>query len=862
MEGGFWKTDQNFDPILRLKNVLLKQPLDVTPFLYFADGTKFQLPVVTLEPAAVAQVNIRIALQSVPASIRNHMSSYGMAGISYRWSWPAVIATIQNTDEIASLTITSSLRSDVRTVHATPEVSNPQVTRGQWWLPTANADGYVVLENTSLHPRQASVQISGHAGNALATQQVSLPSHATALIRLSTALANARSAETAGGVEIRYTGPARGLLAYAGIEDLSVGYSASPILVEDHLDPDRPVHEVTLSAPGLLLGNADPAMLFPSGTYFKPYALLHNISAKPLQVSLSLVSPGDGETSQTRSLGQVSLLPGQVSQFDFDSHFNSSSPLPDGYGHLTASFEGRDGDLQMSTGSADQSQTYVFEVNASQQADSASRTLCFWSVEGDNDSMITVWNYKATAQDLVLTLYYSGGHYKIPIHLAARQSYNLDMMSLVRSRIPDPDGTLIPSNITNGSGILSGAGGETDKISVALAASVFNVRNATCGGACTTCNGATAFGFDPDPYAIPVAGTEQTTTQATWNTGSAYANPSGTWMTSSSSIATVNSSGMISGKGPGSATITSLLSNYPVYAEVCSDDDATPCPDADLEGQAPANVTPTVTFSPLTAVAAGGTVSVAATFSGGATSSPYPIAIYISTAAGTTGSATLTGGVTNISISAPTTLTVTGVTVSSAPNNLLLNAITSGPEGSGGQEDATNPQSFSVVAIPVNFAFYSANNLPNGTIQFSYTWQSSSGNISDISSCIVGEDVSYPGSSPTYQWPAPMVASTTNPTIVNVQGNNSIGTNSTTTAGMGDLQSAPSSYTKPYQSASFQATQIYQWACPNYNDGGFYRFTPNITITRSVSQNSSGQWIYQFTKSGFTSTYTNSAVLP
>jgi hypothetical protein len=65
MEGGFWKVDQDFNPILRLKNVLLNQALSVNPILYFADGTPYPLPVITLEPAGVAQVNIRIALQSV-----------------------------------------------------------------------------------------------------------------------------------------------------------------------------------------------------------------------------------------------------------------------------------------------------------------------------------------------------------------------------------------------------------------------------------------------------------------------------------------------------------------------------------------------------------------------------------------------------------------------------------------------------------------------------------------------------------------------------------------------------------------------------------------------------------------------------
>ena len=69
------------------------------------------------------------------------------------------------------------------------------------------------------------------------------------------------------------------------------------------LDPARPVHQVTFSAPGLLLGNADPSMEFPSGTYFKPYAVMQT-SPPPQsrQISLSLTSsPARGSTRISRS---------------------------------------------------------------------------------------------------------------------------------------------------------------------------------------------------------------------------------------------------------------------------------------------------------------------------------------------------------------------------------------------------------------------------------------------------------------------------------------------------------------------------------------------------------------------------------
>ena len=720
MEGGYWKTDHDFNPILRLKNVLLTQPISVTPILYFADGTPFTLPVITLEPAGVAQVNIRIALQSVPAKLLSHISTYGMAGISYQWSWPAVIATIQNTDEIASLTITNSLRADVRHVHAAPEVDATQVTRGQWWLPTANADGYIVLENASMTPKQATIQFSGHTGSVLAKQQVQLPSHATNVVRLSSALSAARGAETVGGIEIHYTGPDHGVVAYAGVEDESLGYSTSPILIEDHLDPARPAHQVTLSAPGLLLGKADPEMLFPSDTYFKPYAYFHNVSANPLQVSLSLVSPGSGDTPQTRSLGEVTLQPGETSQFDFDSQFTSANPLPDGYGHLTASFQGHDGDLQMSTGSTDQSMSYVFEVIPSQQADSASRSLCFWSAEGDNDTMITVWNYKTTAQDLVLTLYYSGGHYTIPIHLAARQSYNLDMMSLIRSRVPDPSGTLIPSNITSGSGILSGAGGETDKISVAVAASIFNVRNATCGNICNTCNGLANEFFGEATYTVVIQGNVAATFTEVMNTGTTITNnSSGVWSSNNTAVATVNSSGVITGQSAGTTPIVFTLMNVPIDAGTICAGELVPCPSEGFAGNVPATTPPKVTFSPLTGVPVGGTMPVIITFSGAATTSPVPITISLATTPGT-GAAGFSGGGSTMTITtAPTTVNITGITASSTANNITLDATIPGAEPSSpAQEDATAPLAFSVVSVALSLQTTGKNAVPNVNFPF------------------------------------------------------------------------------------------------------------------------------------------------
>jgi hypothetical protein len=187
-----------------------------------------------------------------------------------------------------------------------------------------------------------------------------------------------------------------------------------------------------------MLGNAEPDMLFPSGTAFVPYSIVQNVSSRSLAVSISLTTEGSDGMPKTSTLDTLTLAPGEVRKADYSRYFQKETQPTGGFGNLTFAYQGRDGELQIDAGSIDASQSYVFEATPSLDRATASRNLCFWSIEGDTDTMISVWNYLDTPQDLVLTLFHSGGHYKIPLHLDARKTYNLDLMKLVKSRVPDP----------------------------------------------------------------------------------------------------------------------------------------------------------------------------------------------------------------------------------------------------------------------------------------------------------------------------------------------------------------------------------------------------------------------------------------
>jgi hypothetical protein len=150
-----------------------------------------------------------------------------------------------------------------------------------------------------------------------------------------------------------------------------------------------------------------------------------------------------------------------------------------------------------------------------------------------------------------------------------------------------------------------------------------------------------------------------------------------------------------------------------------------------------------------------------------------------------------------------------------------------------------------VVAIPTGFMASAGTNSPDGTLTFVYTFTSSSGKLSDLSSCKVGETVFYPGSASPYVWPSPMVSSTVNPTAIYGSGSS---------GGFTDRNSPPTSFNKPYIGDSFTATQRLQWECPNYNNGQYQNFVPDMSIVRRVFLDTGNTWKYQITKSAATNT--------
>jgi PBS lyase HEAT-like repeat len=141
-------------------------------------------------------------------------------------------------------------------------------------------------------------------------------------------------------------------------------------------------------------------------------------------------------------------------------------------------------------------------------------------------------------------------------------------------------------------------------------------------------------------------------------------------------------------------------------------------------------------------------------------------------------------------------------------------------------------------AYPINFHQAGISADAGGVLSSKYAWDSSSGDLSDLSECQVGEYVTYPGSGDNYIWPdPPYEGSSPNPTTVWFSADKGVAYDNQKHA----------DFKKPYAFNTFTAIQAFRYQCPSIGIVEFPGFT-GITIVRTVADNS-GQGCYGYTVS-------------
>jgi hypothetical protein len=552
MVGGFWTIDANFKSTLYIKNGVKNAGIKVTPIAYLSNGKSYTFGEVSLDPSGTAVVSINDELGK--QGIASWATLSGYLEVRYNHAWDAICVTLQDVDVAHSLIFTYKLQPapslTARPQAPAPTTPETQMVEGMWWKQESNVTGFVALSNVLAESVSASIIVTDNQGRPMKRRTVTVSPHGTKLVKFDE-LQFSPNAE--GGISVAYQGPKDGLLINGGLEDPGNGYSATiRFYPAAALQAQAPTHGY--AELGLMAGAADPMMLFPAGTVFAPYSIVRNVTAQPIGITpvlwwmeagtpRSALLPRFGLPSHATQTLPVEAMLAQAGLKNFNGSFN-----------LILEADARLGGLLLTSGSVDQSNTYVFEVFPQGTGESASKSLSYWSTGKGDDTMITIWNPADEAQDFVFTLFFSGGSYKYPIPLGPRVTRTFNVSEIVHSQIPDVDGNLVPLTVHEGSAEISGSRGETEQIMVGVTAGIYNVQKATCGNPCSTCNGITETELQLSSFTLSVGGTTKESLIATFNTGSKQDYSSeATWSSYNTSILTLKNPGTATGVSPGSS---------------------------------------------------------------------------------------------------------------------------------------------------------------------------------------------------------------------------------------------------------------------------------------------------------------------
>ena len=443
----------------------------------------------------------------------------------------------------------------------------PQTLEGLWWARDAGVGGFISVSNASGGARNVSVQAVTASGESQPAQALSLAPHASQMLDLGTLVGRPLNAGEAGGLRVQFTGLEGEVNVTGGLENRKEGYSA----VMSFWMPSvaSTASPVTLAHAGLMVGAADAMMGFPAATRFSPYFALRNLTAQAVPVSLTLY------TEQGQSLqGPVqSLQPLESRQVDMVRVLQGLG-LANFSGMLTlaVSHTGQASDVMVAAGSVDAKGTYVFEVEGRTAEETLSKEAPYWSVRDGNNTMAALWNPSGNAEDVIVTLNYSGnagksGHYNFRVHIAPHATASLDVKELIAIQSPDSEGNVMPAGAQEGNFVFRGAAGVHSKLSLNANVGIFNVVKGTCYYGTIWCAGYTGLAISPASISLAVGGTQQINALGMYDDGSQPGvNSSTSWSCSSPSIASITQGGQVTAVASGSATINASAS-LPAYGQ-------------------------------------------------------------------------------------------------------------------------------------------------------------------------------------------------------------------------------------------------------------------------------------------------------
>jgi hypothetical protein len=464
----YWTTEDGFVSTIEMKNNRVDTSLTITPVLYPLHGQKLTLDPVLLKPSESRLLNINKALGK-----KGKGNTSGAVEILYTHTTPGAFG--------ANLTVLNEAQSLIYNF----KFQRPDETsrlEGLWWFLDKDTDGFTAMQNVSdkeikvtptLYVREQPYQLNA----------IRLRAHETEVIHLrqelrKLGLGNA----TDGGIQLASSNLSA-LVAGGGLMNSSRGFSA-PLRMEDPQMLAMHVERLgkTLHAINVPIGMdmPDMGMGLPAGSLLNPIMSLRNVSDKAIRVQ-PVFKYEIGGAANSFTLPEVELRPQQSKRVELLPYWHSGQiPEMVSWGSLEINYTGKAGSLIAAVSSIDETGTYVFDAKIENRL-AAGFLGDYWSVEGDNDTAITIKNITDAPATCQLNLQYDRGtksYQMLPLTLQAGEARMIDLKHLQMENAPGINGELFPATATFGGLELTEDPGGHHFLFDAV---VYNPKTATCG---------------------------------------------------------------------------------------------------------------------------------------------------------------------------------------------------------------------------------------------------------------------------------------------------------------------------------------------------------------------------------------------
>jgi len=424
---------------------------------------------------------------------------------------------------------------------------------GIWWLPSHKTQMLLAVSNTTDAPLSVNINVDGVSPKQKESKVLTLGSHETRVMRVQDFAENGRGTlSKIGGISINHSGSPGALLARALIAEPETGYSS----VVEFSDPQT-AKSSRLDGAGLRIGKI-------AGEQLTQAAVARNVGDSSSVITGRIAyAMSDGSTNEV-SLPQVHLAAGEVREVNLAEAIKASGLRSVAAAGLQFEYSSQPGSVIMSARSVSESGNQVFRVplvDAKAQENSTGKYP--WMIQDSASTFVYLKNTTDHPQKYQLQVNYEGGAYAPGIKtIAAGQTIAFDIRKLRDQHVPDESGHTIPPNATGGQ-VYWSVDGREDLTMIGRAEQVDVVRGLSLTSSCGACCPAS---FDngwvtPGSFSGVSGDTSQfVAMQQKHDCLGNLLNPTiisyPTWSSSDTTIATVNSSGLATAQGGGTAYIS------------------------------------------------------------------------------------------------------------------------------------------------------------------------------------------------------------------------------------------------------------------------------------------------------------------